>query len=371
MNYKIKTLEELEERASLTTSKSAFVGFDGFVDRIVRAVDKRSGPGENFLGIETISDFGNRILGAAGKSTNIELYPRGEKIGGNGPILAEALLEAGLNVRYIGALGYPDPEPVFAQFASRSDAVSICDPGVTHAIEFDDGKIMLGSVTTFDTITYEKIVQVMGEGALFDALSRADLIALVNWTMLPHMTAIFRALLDRVFPNLGPRELGRSFFFDLADPEKRSEGDIRSALSTISRFRSHGQVTIGLNLKEVEAVSGILGHGTVDPRPQGLRKISTRIRRSLEISCVVVHTKNSAACSTREDSWCVEGPYTDRPLISTGAGDYFNMGFTTAQLLGLRPPSCLTVAVCASGIYVRTAKSPSLLDITMFLRNWE
>lgn len=370
MNYKIKTLEELEKRASVTSSKHALVGFDGFVDRIVKAVDKRLGPGENFFSIETISDFGNRILGAAGKSTNIELYSQREKIGGNGPILAAALLEAGLTVRYIGALGYPEPEPVFAQFVSRSKAVSICDPGITDTIEFNDGKVMLGNMATFNSITYEKIVEVMGEGAFFDALSRADLIALVDWTMLPHMTAIFRALLDRVFPNLGPRELGRAFFFDLADPEKRSDGDLRSALSTMSQFRSHGQVTLGLNLKEADVVSGVLGHGTVDPHPQGLRKASTRIRQSLEISCVVVHANDLAASSTKEGSWCVEGPYTDRPIISTGAGDYFNMGFTTAQLLGLSPPSCLTMAVCASGIYVRTAKSPSLLDINTFLRNW-
>jgi len=32
-------------------------------------------------------EFGRRILAAAGKSTNIELFPRLEKLGGNGPIM--------------------------------------------------------------------------------------------------------------------------------------------------------------------------------------------------------------------------------------------------------------------------------------------
>jgi len=37
-------------------------------------------------------EFGQRIVDAAGKSLNIELYPRLEKLGGNGPIMAHALL---------------------------------------------------------------------------------------------------------------------------------------------------------------------------------------------------------------------------------------------------------------------------------------
>ena len=371
MDYKSKTLEELEKKGSSVSSKNAFVGFDGFVDKIVAAVDKRFGEGENYTPIDTIDDFGTRILGASGKSTAIELYPRMEKLGGNGPIMANALLSAGLSVKYVGAIGNSRPHSVFESFAQRANATAICDPGVTQALEFNDGKIMFPTTASLDDITYQRIVDVMGEGALFDAISRADLIALVNWTMIPNMTAIFTALLEKVFPNLGPKADGRYFFFDLSDPEKRSEGDIASVLSTISRFRSHGLVTLGLNLKEAQSVNKVLGHAEIDPDPDGLRKMATRIRQSLDISCVVIHPTDSAACATKDDTWWVKGPYTDNPLVSTGAGDHFNAGFGTAQLLGLTPPACLTVAVCSSGSYVRSAKSPSLLDINAFIRNCE
>ena len=51
---------------------SAFVGLDGFVDEIIHAVDTRTNS-EDFTRLQMISDFGDRIKQAAGKSTNIEI----------------------------------------------------------------------------------------------------------------------------------------------------------------------------------------------------------------------------------------------------------------------------------------------------------
>ena len=64
------------------------------------------------------------------------------------------------------------------------------------------------------------------------------------------------------------------------------------------------------------------------------------------------------------------GPLAEKPLITTGAGDHFNAGFVTGQVLGLDPEGALTLGVCTSGHYVRTAKSPSLDDLEKFLANW-
>ena len=64
------------------------------------------------------------------------------------------------------------------------------------------------------------------------------------------------------------------------------------------------------------------------------------------------------------------GPYTERPLITTGAGDHFNAGFMQGQLLGLDPEACLTLGVCTSGHYVRTGTSPDLASLETFLANW-
>ena len=371
MQYKALTLEQLGRKASQIGGKRALVGFDGFVDRIMVPVAQRSGRGEDFTPFPSMEAFGRRILDFAGKSCNIELYPKMEKLGGNGPILAGSLLASGMKVRYIGALGDKSVHPVFTDFAKKTEAVSLCEPGVTQALEFDDGKIQLGTMPGFDDISYDRIIERMGEGFFLDEISRADLIALTNWTMIPQMTGIFEAMLEKVLPMLPPRDGGRLFFFDLADPKKRSDGDIHNVIDVIARFRGHGRVTLGLNLAEAQQVCNILGYPVPENNADSLKAAASAIRQKTEITCVVIHPREGAACATRDGAWYTDGPLCDKPLISTGAGDHFNAGFAIGQLLGLTPEVWLTLAVAFSGQYVRTAQSPSLAQTDSFLRKWK
>ncbi len=370
MDYREKTLKELQEKRGNLSGKKALMGFDGFVDTIVHLVAQRHGQGDNFNRIETIEAFGNRVLEAAGMSANIEMYPKMEKLGGNGPIMGNALLSAGLGVRYIGSLGKDAIHPVFADLASKTDAVSIADPGMTTALEFTDGKIMMGITKSLDEVSYESILQKMGEGAFLDALSRSHLIALVNWTMIPNMTAIFSAFIDRALPMLSPMDGGRSFFFDLADPQKRTQSELVEALTVIAKFQNFGNVILGLNLKEGQQVSEAYGINEDGKTEESLTEMAKLIRRELNVKTVVVHPTKRAACATKDGEWVVAGPYEPNPKITTGAGDHFNAGFCTASTLGLSPEACLTVGVSFSGYYVREAKSPSLNDIDSFLRSW-
>ena len=83
-----------------------------------------------------------------------------------------------------------------------------------------------------------------------------------------------------------------------------------------------------------------------------------------------VTSRLSAACAWDGGSAGADGFFEPRPLITTGAGDHFNAGFVTGQLLGFAPETCLALGVCTSGHYVRTAQSPSLADLESFLANW-
>ncbi len=371
MDYRQRALQELSDNRKNQAGKRVVVGLDGFVDTILHLVDKRSGAGENFSRLETISEFGSRVSAAAGKSANIEMFPRMEKLGGNGPIMANALVAAGFPLRYVGSLGKPNIHPVFLEFADKTNAISISEPGLTNAIEFTDGKIMMGITKYLEDITYDAILDAMGEGALLDELSRASLVSLVNWTMIPNMTQIFEDLLSKALPSLPPVEGGRSFFFDLADPEKRSTEDLVAALKVISKFESHGNTVIGLNLAEGQQVSEAFGIDETGDDADSLKRMAAKIRQELDLKMVVIHPKERAACATKDGEWCVEGPYVEDPKITTGAGDHFNAGFMTGQQLGLSPEACLTVGVCFSGYYVRTAVSPSLDNIETFLGEWK
>ncbi|MDB4345774.1 carbohydrate kinase family protein [bacterium] len=369
MEHKNQTLQELKEKSSLASSINALVGIDGFVDKIVHPVDQRSGPGDQFTAIPTITEFAKRIESAAGKSANIELALVVEKLGGNGPIMANAQSAHGLNVRYIGALGRDSIQPVFQDFAARTNAITIADPGITNAAEFSDGKIMLGSMASLDDITYENICGQVGEEELIKIFDESNLIAMVNWTMIPYLTGVFKSFLSEALPKISSGKK-RTFFFDLADPEKRSDADLLEVLNLFEKFEAFGKVILGLNLREAEQVEALLGFDPIPNNPENLQTMAARIREKLGLNTLVIHPVADAACATPEGTAYAAGPFCENPKITTGAGDHFNSGFVTARLIGLSPEAALTVAVATSGFYVRTAVSPSLYEIADFIGTW-
>src|SRR5215471_35619 len=111
-----KTAAQLQAVASKVGQMTAFVGLDGFVDDILHVVDKRE-DAEHYLRLPTIAQLAARLDAAAGRSTNVELVSQLTKLGGNGPIMGNALASFGLKVTYVGNLGYPNEHPVFAEFA--------------------------------------------------------------------------------------------------------------------------------------------------------------------------------------------------------------------------------------------------------------
>ena len=369
MERKTQTLQELKDKGPLAITKKALVGIDGFVDVIVHPVDQRSGPGDQFNAIPTITDFAKRIGSAAGKSANIEMAPIVEKLGGNGPIMANAQSAHGIEVRYIGAIGRDAIHPVFKDFAEKTNAISIADPGITHAAEFNDGKVMFGTMASLDEITYDHLCKLTGEDKLIEAFNESDLIAMVNWTMIPYLTDVFNSFLEKILPACS-KDRARTFFFDLADPEKRTESDLLEVLAVFSKFEQFGKVILGLNLREAEQVDALLGFPPLTNTPENLQTMAARIRERLSLNTVVIHPVADAACATPEGSAYAAGPFCKKPKITTGAGDHFNSGFVTARLLGLAPESALTVAVATSGFYVRTALSPTLKDIEEFIATW-
>src|SRR6056300_1334675 len=338
-----KVLDEINSTTFSLSSKNSIVGLDGFVDKIVAPVEKRHGLGDQFDAVSTIAEMGAKISAAAGKSANIELYPRFEKLGGNGPIMANAMLSLGMNVRYIGALGEPSVNPVFKEFAQQTKAISLCEPGITTALEFKDGKVMLGNTLSLENIDYAKMISQCGEGEFFELLSQSDLVSIVNWTMIPKMTGLLIDLLDKVLPNLPPRDT-RNFFFDLADPAKRSDSDINEVLQVISRFQAHAEVTLGLNYNEGLQVCEVLGLKSGNKDENDLKSMATEIRRELGISTLVLHPVESAACATKDGVWWSPGPYCENPKITTGAGDHFNAGVCSARLSGFSALTSLALA---------------------------
>ena len=350
-----------------TSGLSAFVGLDGFVDEIIHVVDKRSSA-ESFQRLPTIAALATRLAAAAGQSTNVELVNHVTKLGGNGPIMANALAAFGLRVTYVGTLGYPTLHPIFADFARVADVHSIADAGHTDALEFDDGKIMLGKHYPLKEMNWANIQSRFGREKFASHLQSADLVGFVNWTMLPYMSDLWDSLLRELCPALsGPR---RKMFFDLADPEKRNPEDIRRALDLIMKFEQHFDVLLGLNEKEAFEIAVVLGLPLPEHTPAGLTQLTAELSRQIPVHLLVVHPVAYALAASRGTACLVEGPYIARPLITTGAGDHFNSGVCLGRLLGFEDELCVLTGVATSGFYVRTGQSPTVKDLVAMLQNW-
>jgi sugar/nucleoside kinase (ribokinase family) len=365
------TAEKLTPASGGLPSIRAVVGLDGFVDAIIAVVDKRHSA-DRYDPIRSIAVLAEKIHAAAGESSNFELVVKQRKLGGNGPIMANALACLGLGVTYLGCVGYPELDPVFHDFARRADVRGIAEPGTTDALEFDDGKLLLGKYESLGNVSWDNLVTRVGRDELQRLFDGATLIGMANWTMLPRMSEIWDRLIDEVLPS-GSGDAGagparkRILFVDLADPEKRTFGDIRNALGQLTRFQEHLEVILGLNLKEAVEISHVLGQPRQADPEAVIGPTAAAIRAALGIGCVVIHPRRAAAAATATETAQFSGPFVQQPLISTGAGDHFNAGFCLGRILGLGLEESLCAGVACSGYYVRTAQSPSGAQLAEFI----
>jgi sugar/nucleoside kinase (ribokinase family) len=345
---------------------SAFVGLDGFVDEILHVVDKRESA-EVYQRLPTIAQLAARLAAAAGKSTNVELVNQITKLGGNGPIMANALAAFGLKVTYLGLLGYPNLHPVFRGFAQRAEVHSIAEPGTTDALEFEDGKIMIGKHASLKEVTWANIQARFGRDRFAEKFGGSDLVGFVNWTMLPYMSDVWASILREICPALkGPRHI---LFFDLADPEKRTREDIARALDLIGRFEEYFNVILGLNEKEAYEVGEVFGLRPAAATPEALVDFGLLLAARLKAGTLVIHPVSCALAISQGKAALAQGPFTPKPLITTGAGDHFNSGFCLGRLLGLDNRMSVLTGVTTSGYYVRTAQSPSIAQIAAMMQD--
>lgn len=338
------------------------VGFDGFIDSILYAVDERH-DSDTFRRIDSMSDFGKRITDAAGKSCNIELVSNMVKLGGNGPILANALANFGYEVTYIGALGVPTIHPVFTDFVSSCKRViSLCDPATTDALEFKDGKVMLGKMSSFTEVNWLNLLKQIPEEELNTLLQDIELVACVNWTMLPYMNGIYKGLGEALI------QCGRRLrlFIDLTDPRKRLTQDVLEALELLQTIQPVADVILGLNELESAQIADALGLMT----SHDLQYRAEEIRKTLDLDIVVIHPRDCAYAAQGGETYHIHGPFTQNPVMTTGAGDVFNGGFCHGLLAGLSTEEALASGVCASGFYVRNSRSATHEELADFMFDW-
>jgi hypothetical protein len=347
---------------------SVVVGFDAFVDELISLVAERHSL-DSFTPVADISAFGKLVIAAAGHSSLREIVVSAVHPGGCAINLGDGLAALGVPVDCFATMGEPR-HPVFSAACRRFRSANSwgTEPGRTLAFEFQDGKLMFSSVSQLAKFTPVEVKARLMDGAYLKACEAAGVIALTDWTLYPHMTGVWKLLLDEVYGRLVGRP---DFFFDLVDPSSRSASDVRAMLEVIPDFEGCGAVTLGLNGGEANLLARLLGHQEADNGPSECLRLAAELREALGISAVIIHRNRFAVGATAEETAAVEGPHCAKPKKSTGAGDRFNAGFIAGLLVGASLKGRLTLGCATAGFFVREARSASRDELSEFLARWQ
>src|SRR5687767_10601190 len=96
-----QVLEQIQGARNKSIRSKVVVGLDGFVDTILHVVKTRESA-TKYSRVTEMREFASKIDAAAGLSGNFEFVEQMVKLGGNGPIMANALGAYGTPVTYIG-----------------------------------------------------------------------------------------------------------------------------------------------------------------------------------------------------------------------------------------------------------------------------
>ncbi len=359
-------LDTLPEQFASLAHKRVMLGFDGFIDHLVR-VKAGTDASDTPLFLRKKEELVTYLQSRADRNFTLELDLITTKLGGNMPIMAQALAKLGVGVDCIGTLGMPEVLSIFQTLPLGSRQYSFAEPGTATALEFEDGKVILAEMKALELADWSTICAHIGLETMQDLAREASLIALLNWSELPGSTAIWRGILEDVLPNVYSSGKEMCVFADLSDCSRRSTDEIREILGVLAAFGDRGRVVLGLNRNEAQLVLSSLG---IEASPEiSLADIGFALAENLRIDTLLLHQATEAVVIR-------EGIFTQKhhfhqphPVISTGAGDNFNAGFCLGLLLDESIENCLTLGHAVAASYVGAGASPDPVILQDFLEN--
>jgi hypothetical protein len=348
----VKTaIEAIRTAPGALSGKRAVLGFDGFIDTLVRVV--RDKKGERINTFPRIAEFADYLLRKVGSSCSLELNEITTKFGGNMPNLAAALAGFGLQVDGIGMLGFPAINPEFSGFPSACTLHSFANPGMTLGLEFEDGKVMLYTLPS-EKPTWPLILSRIGGKRLNELVKNADLICALNWAEMDESTQIWSGFFDLAVRQT--TEKRRTVLFDFSDCTRRDVSEVRSALELLQIYALQFTVILSMNENEARFI-----HHSLLSKKNGssLESVGADIHERLKSLTIVIHPHDAAMAWEGNHVWRVPTRFIEKPVISTGGGDTFNAGMCAGLLLELPLAACLVCANASASYYIAFGKYPS------------
>lgn len=320
--------------------KKCLIGFDGYRDEIFRPVQRRTAGGISYW--ERMDQLGEYLRENSGRSADIELCMERAAYGGNGPLMAGAMAALGAQVTCVGLLD--GCEDLTETLCGRVDCISIGPASRSTALEFSDGKLMLGQLNSME-LTWRDIRERLSPHTLRSLAEGCELIGIVNWSAFLHMNEI----LFHMEQEIGDRR--RILFFDPADCSARSREDVLGLAALWRDFSRRHTVVLGCNRKEAVLLTQRCFGEPLSPREAG-----GRLAEEIPGGIVVVHGRDGAECFLGDRYYEEKADDIEKPKLLTGAGDHFNAGFCSGLLNGGSLRAALRLGNRCAGHYIRSGQ---------------
>ena len=331
---------------------------DGFIDEQWSLVNKRASFDEVTL-IEKMTQFAERINSVGSGGMGIELIKKRIVFGGFTANIGYAAASLGINTIMTGLFGDKEISPVFEPIQKICKMITIGPSSITHALEFDDGKILMTDMESVLSVRWSRIVDAIGMDELKKMLVESDIIGVGYWSLMPAFDEIVENIC-KILPEDGKK---RKFFFDLADISKRDEASLIKTLKMLEGLNGKIPMILSVNEHEGSTVYKLYGEDfTNDGKDMAYKTES--VRSKLGLDELVVHTPHFAACAKKGETAAVEPQgYVEKPVRTAGAGDTFNGGYIAGILAGMEPKDRLLLANGAVTYFLINGKPPSQDDL--------
>lgn len=331
-------------------------GFDGYVDNVRQAGTNAGAP--DSARITTLSEFGEEIVSsaAADSSLSISWERRGQRTGGHVSHLSRVYQHLGFEPTLVGMCGDPVRDLFEREFGDCT-IHSLGDPGITDAIEFDDGKFMLMDSGGAATLDWETLRTHVGIDTLVEELDGAKLLGIGYWAMIPELATILDQLRETVFPKLTdpPQHV-------LLDPANIREIDremLESIVAATGRLGDVVDVTVSANRYETKEIAAVLGGSTGDD----LETDAHVAFDALDVDRFVGHSVTESVVVSGDGTTSVSVTPVESPELTTSAGDHFNAGFSLGLVEGLPEDAAVVLGNALARVFVQTGETPSYDEV--------
>ncbi|WP_276250693.1 hypothetical protein [Haloarcula rara] len=338
-------------------------GFDGYLDRVREVVADRTDP-TSYERLPRLSDFRDRLDRSveAGSSLSYEWLEDGRRTGGHTCHLSRAFGTWAFSPTLVGMYGDPVHETFEREFGEY-DLHSIGEPGVTDAVEFDDGKLMLTEIGDTMTLDWAGLDDRFGHDRLVERLGGAALLGVGYWSETPRLPSVLSGLRERWADIEDPPE---TVLVDPGDVRKLDADRLRSGREAIGELGDVTDVVVSANRAETDVLADAYD-GEAD---RDFAAAAATVFDAVEPTWFVGHGVDRSVVVTADDTHSVAVPAVEEPELTTSSGDHFNAGLALAAITGLDPAAAVVVGNAVAGHFVRTADQPSLDEVRAFVEEY-